>query len=351
MNNVDLAAMIRDCVDGPAQPVTPAEIKARAALPPRLPVPSRVAVPSGLPVPSRRGPKVAIGVGGLAAAGAVAAVAALVVGQAGGGGTGLTRTVLTAAVIKHMASTSQQAMTSGQADIDWTSSGLPSVVQQISFNGANWNDVLNPGVPIKITRTGKLVKQTVGWIDRVVDGQHHRYPALTMTSSGTTQTGESIDRVVDGQDYHYPAFKFTPSGAGFTRGWMRIDDPGAGQPLSIPDPRSLLSVLSPPAGFVADGTSTVNGVTVSHLRATTPGAVAITPLNDIIQSEPDGAQLSAIDLWVDANDVVQKAEVTVTGTNGKGVPQSVTVTVTFSQIGQLQPITAPSSYTTAGGKG
>jgi hypothetical protein len=319
MNNVDLAAMIRDCVDGPTQPVTPGEIKARAAMPSRPPVPSRLA----LREPMRRGPKVAIGVGGLATAGAVAAVAALVVGQAGGGGTAVTRTVLTAAVIKHMASTSQAAMTSGRADIDWTSSGLPSVVQQISFNGNNWNDVLNPGVPITITRTGKRI----------------------------TQTGESINRVVDGQDYHYPAFAFTSSGPGFTHGWIRIDAPGAGQPLSIPDPRSLLSVLSPSAGFVADGTTTVNGVTVTHLRATTPAAVAIAPLNNIIQSEPDGARLSAIDLWVDANDVVQKAEVTVTGTNGKGVPQSATVTVTFSQIGQLQPITAPSSYTTVGGKG
>ena len=314
MNNVDLPAMIRDCVDGPTQPVTPVEIKARAAMPSRHVVHE----------PMRRGPTGAIGVGGLAAAGAVAAVAALVAGQAGAGGTGLTRTVLTGGmVIKHMASTSQAAMTSGRADIDWTGSGLPSVVQQISFNGNNWNDVLNPGAPIKITRTGKRI----------------------------AQTGESIDRVVDGQDYHYPAFAFTSSGPRFIRGWMRFDDPGAGQPLSIPDPRSLLSVLSPSAGFVADGTSTVNGVTLSHLRATTPAAVAITPLNNIIQSEPDGAQLSAIDLWVDANDVVRKAEVTVTGTNGKGAPQSATVTVTFSQIGQLQPITAPSSYTTVGGKG
>jgi hypothetical protein len=306
MSNIDLPAMIRECVDGRTEPVTAAEATARAATPvTRAPV--------------RRGPRVAIGAGGLAAAGAVAA---LVASQVGGGGTAATRTVLTAAVIRQLASTSQAAMTSGQATIDWTSSGLPSVVQQISFNGGNWNDVLNPGQPTHITHT----------------------------TQGITRSGETINRVVNGEQFHWPDAVMTATGIEF-KGWFRIDMPGAGRPLGIPDPRTLLSVLSPSAGFVTDGTSTVNGITVSHLRATTPGAVAIAPLNAIIQSEPDGARLSAIDLWADANDVVQKAEVTVTGTNGKGVPQSVTVTVTFSQIGQLQPITAPSAYKTPGNKG
>jgi hypothetical protein len=316
MNNVDLPAMIRECVDGGTRPVTPGEIKARAAMPSR-PGPSR-------PGPSRPGrsagnrPKLAIGVTGLAAAGAVAA---LVASQAGGG-TATTRTVLTAAVVKHMASTSQAAMTSGQADIDWTSSGLPSVAQQVSFNGANWNDVLNPGRPGHDAHAGNLVS----W------------------------TGESIVRVVDGREYHWPAIKTTARGPDYVPGWMVFGSAAAGAPLSIPDPRTLLAVLSPAAGFVTEGKSTVNGVPVSRLSATTPGAVALAPLNDIIQSEPDGARLSAIDVWVDANDVVLKAQVTVSGTNGSGAPQSATVTVTFSQIGQLQPITPPARYTTFGGK-
>jgi hypothetical protein len=79
--------------------------------------------------------------------------------------------------------------------------------------------------------------------------------------------------------------------------------------------------------------------------------VPITRLNDIIGSEPDNATISAIDLWVDSSDVVQKIQVTLTGTDGSGAPSSVTVTATFSHIGQVQPITAPSSYRTEGGKG
>jgi hypothetical protein len=324
MNNIDLPALIRDCVDGGTRPVTPGEIKSRAALAARTPA-RRPVMAGGLAV---TGPRRALVAGGLAVTGLAAAGAAagLVISQAGGAApaaTGSTRAVLTAAMVRHVASASQAAMTSGVASMDWTSSGLPSVVQQISFNGGNWNDVLNPGQPLHVTHTAQ----------------------------GITQTGESINRVVNGTQYHYPAITMTPKGPEFTRGWMIFGPQGSAPALSIPDPRTLLSVLSPSAGFVTAGTSAVNGVPVTLLRAATPGAVAITPLNDIIQSEPDNARLSAIDLWVDANDVVQKAEVTVSGTNGKGAPQSATVTVTFSQIGQLEPITPPATYTRLGGKG
>jgi hypothetical protein len=124
---------------------------------------------------------------------------------------------------------------------------------------------------------------------------------------------------------------------------MRRGAPGAGQPLDIPDPRTLISVLRSSAGFTAAGYSTVNGARLEHLQATTPGAVSLAPLNDIIQSEPDNAQVSALDLWIDSAGVVQKAVITVTGINGRGTPQSVTVTVTFSQVGQPQTITPPIS--------
>jgi hypothetical protein len=310
MNTVDLPALLRECVDDQTSPVTVEEIKGRAVRAQR-PVRARRPVPARLGVAA-----------GLAAAGIAGA---LVVSQVGGGTATTravtTRTVLTAATVRHLASVSQAAMTSGQADIDWASSGSPSVAQQISFNGSNWNDVLNPGEPSHVVHTAQ----------------------------GITRTGEAINRVVDGQLYHYPAAVITPKGVKFS-GWVRIDMPGAGQRLSIPDPRTLLRVLSPSAGLVSDGTATVDGVTVSHLRATTPGAVPIGPLNDMIQSEPDGAAVSAIDVWVNSSDVVLKAQVTVTGTSGSGAPQSVTVTVTFSQVGQLQPITPPASYTTIGGK-
>jgi hypothetical protein len=261
------------------------------------------------PAPVRRRVRLGIAVSGVAAAGIAGA---LVASQ--GGGTAATRTVLTAALIRQVAVTSQAAMTSGQADIDWTSSGFPAVIQEITFDGGNCNDVNNPGVPIQVHHDGRMVS----W------------------------TGESINRVVDGQAYHYPAIVPEPQ-PHVTAGWMRMGAPGAGRPLDIPDPRTLLSVLQPSAGFTAAGYTTVDGVRLEDLRATTPGAVSLAPLNDIIQSEPDNAQASALDLWIDPAGVVQKAVITVTGTDGHGTPQSVTVTVTFSQIGQPQTIMPPAA--------
>lgn len=305
MTSTDLKAQIRDCVDGGTRPVTVSEIRQRAA----------VHTQSARPGPSRGIPvRLALTVTGVAAAGVAGALVA-----SPGGGTSATGTVVTTAMIKHMASTSRAAMTSGEADLDWTASGSPAVIQQVTFNGADWNDVLNPGAPTVVTHTGKMI----------------------------TRSGESIDRVVDGKSYHWPGATMTPKGIQFG-GWELL--PGADNGLGIPDPRTLLSLLSPSAGFVTVGDTTVNGVTVQQLRATTPAAVSITPLNQIIDSEPDNARLSAIDLWVDSSGVVQKIQVTVSGTDGTGNPQSATVTAVFTKIGQAQPITAPASYTAPGAK-
>jgi hypothetical protein len=309
MNATELPAMIRECVDGSTQPVTFCEIKARAVMTERRvrPVPVR-----------RRAPLAAAGV-------AAAGIAwALVASQAGGTAAG-GRTVLTAAMLKHVASASWAAMTSGRADIDWVSSGSSTpVIQEITFDGANWNDVMNPGQPIR---------------------EHH-------LAHGLSWTGEDINRDVDGRAYHYPALVPTPT-PHVVPGWMQIGGPGAAQPLNIPDPRTLLDVLSPSAGFVSDGSTTVNGVTLQHLHATTPSAVPLSPWDQIIDSEPDNPRVSALDLWVDSSGIVVKAQITVSGTNGvvsrPDTLPSVTVTVTFSQIGQPQDITAPAHYIRAFG--
>lgn len=286
MNTTDLQPLLRECVDGNAEPVSFGEIRARAELTGHA---ERRA-------PARRRTLLGTAGAGLAAAGIAGA---LVASQAGGGTTSI---VLTAAMLKHMATASQAAMASGQADIDWSASGLPSMRRQITFDGANWNDVV----------------------------------------------GHSISRVVDGQEFHNPAFTRTAHGMGIKPGWMRLLTPGGAQSLNIPDPRTLLSVLSPAAGFVVDGYTTEDGVRLEHLRATTPSAVSLAPLNPLIASEPDDAQVSALDLWVDPADVVLRAQLTVRGSGAAAHEPSVTVRVTFSQIGQPQPITAPATYSTWG---
>jgi hypothetical protein len=269
MNTTDLPPLIRECVDAGTNPVTFGEIKARAVLTER----------TVRRVPRRPGARVGVAVTGLAAAGIAAALALV-----GGGTPAGTPSAVTAAMIRHMASASQAAMTSGRAEIDWTSGGSP-VIQDVSFDGANWNDVMNPGEPAHVHHLGRV----------------------------TTWTGENINRVVAGQAYHYPSIAPTPTGPRSVPGWTHIVAPAAAQSLDFLDPRGLLGVLSPAAGFVSAGYRTVPGVRLQHLRAATPGAVSLTPLNPVIQSEPDQARVSALDLWVNSSGVVLKAQVTVTG--------------------------------------
>jgi hypothetical protein len=370
MNTTELPEMIRECVDGRTPPISPGEIRARAAMTER-----RVR-----PVPARRGGWLGAAATGVAAAGIAGA---LVASQAGGGTGAGTRTVLTAAMLKQVAAASQAAMTSGRAGIV-TATGGSTLDQQVTFDGADWNDVSSPGRPVQVHRSS----HSVSW------------------------TGERISRVVDGQAYLYPALAFKPA-PHIVRQWMHINAPGAGASLNIPDPRTLLSVLSPSAGFVTDGYTTVDGVRAEHLRATAPGSVPLQPLNPLIGTEPDNPRVSALDLWVDPSDVVLKAQFTVSGpgtvpmltaagtqalhqyakehgitinpdvlqnrgaltawadaqaaagnaglagllrqpgmvTTEHVTDPDVTVTVTFSQIGQPEDITAPAHYITAGGKG
>lgn len=298
MNTTDLQPLIRACVDGETTPISSGEIRARAALGESL----------VRRVPSRRRSRFALAGTGLAAAGIAAA---LVVAQTGGTAAG-GKAVLTDVVIRHLATASRTAMTSGQADIYWISAGSASVTQHIGFDGDNYIDTIQSvgGPPVK----GPL--HAVVW------------------------HGKTIDEVVDGQTYHYPAIVWKPK-AHFAAGWMRV---GTGGSLDIPDPRTFLDLLSPSAGFVSDGYTTVNGTRVEHLRATTPQQIPLTPLNDVIQSEPDSPRISALDLWVSTSGVVVEARVTVTGTDGA----PVTVTVMFSHTGQPQQITVPAHYTNFG---
>lgn len=120
-------------------PVTASEIKAK-----NLHI--RTAV---VRLPKPRPTLLGAAVTGVTAAGIAVA---LVASQ---GGTAAPGAVLTAAALKQIADASAAAMTSGQADIDWSGSGSPSDVrQQISFDGANWNDVLGVVLKAQITVTG-----------------------------------------------------------------------------------------------------------------------------------------------------------------------------------------------------
>jgi hypothetical protein len=337
MLSADIPAQIRECVDGGAAPVSVAEITSRATAADR----------AFSHRPFKRGAWLGLSATGLAAAGIAAG---LIVSQVGGGAvnTGhadVNQATLDAATLNHIASASRSAMaTSGRALVSYQTTGDPSDDQagseDITFDGRNWSN------------------------------------SFTYTTQGAS-TERAINEVVGGQAYDFfPIYTPTPQ-------WVHDTGPDAVQSLNLPDPRTLLDVLSPGAGFEADGYTTVGGIRVEHLRATTPGNVSLAMLGQLAQVAQEGSRVAALDLWVDASGVVRQATFTVTGTEkvmtltwgqrGKakfrviepasqrattrnpGAVHVHTVTtvvsVEFRQIGQPQHITTPTSFVTVDGKG
>jgi hypothetical protein len=154
------------------------------------------------------------------------------------------------------------------------------------------------------------------------------------------------------------------------------------------DPRALLSVLRPAAGFVVvDATTAADGV-VRHLRATRLGAL---PSLRVSLGKVDGRDITSLDLWVGADDTVRRLALTVRHTEvpapaffvqggvkhvvkpgdklakvgdritivpGRGsaapaepVTTTGSYTVRFTDIGTRISITAPANATTVQGVG
>jgi len=235
----------------------------------------------------------AIGIG-FAAAGCAAALVATQLG--GPGAPDAVRSghkppaVLTAAMVRHLASASALALAhSGQAIIS-SSQTVNGVLQQtstdnITFTGKNWNDSFS-----------------------------ETFPA---TGGSKSSTQSAINRVVDGQAYDYFV-----AAAGLA--WYHDTGPDAVSSMHIPDPRKLLAELAPDAAFVKAGDTIISGVPVEHLHATVlTGLPAITVPN--LWNE---GKLTALDVWVDARGVVRKMSLGFNQTLYPG-------TITLRQLQQL----------------
>jgi hypothetical protein len=213
---------------------------------------------------------------GVIAAGAAAACAGAVVAVQVAGPSGpasaapgaSTPAVLSAAYVRHLAAASRLALaTSGEAVVT-TRQILDGRLQatsmsDITFAGGNWNDTFRESLPAQ---------------------------------PGTQATTESaVNRVVDGQ-----AYDFLAGPDGMT--WYHNVEPDAVSALGIADPRRLLAGLAAAARFERLGTGTLDGVRVTHLRATAVrGLPAITLANLL----PDGTP-AALDVWTDGHGLVRR---------------------------------------------
>jgi len=114
------------------------------------------------------------------------------------------------------------------------------------------------------------------------------------SSSGSQGTFTVDDRLVGSQFYLY-----TPGPDDVTR-WYHDIGQDATSSMVFPDPRTLYSEISPSADFEVVGTTTENGVAITHMRALNPAAVEVPSLGGLADST-----VTAFDLWVDQDDVVQ----------------------------------------------
>jgi hypothetical protein len=182
--------------------------------------------------------------------------------------------VLTAAMLHHVTSASRLALAEAGRAVVNSRETLGGVLQQtdtddITFDGRNWNQSFTVATP-------------------AADGQ----PASRESA---------INRVADGQAYdHFVAADGLA--------WYHVTGPDAVASLEIPDPRVLLRELAPAARFAKDGTSVLDGVTVTRLTATNTSGL---PALNSPGIWPAGT-ISALTVWVDGKGVVR--QVTVTGT-------------------------------------
>jgi hypothetical protein len=185
-------------------------------------------------------------------------------------------TVLTAATVHKMASASRLALAhSGRVVIVYRERANGALQDTgsygITFAGKNWNAVISQTLPAK-------------------NGQ----PAKTQTA---------INRIVDGQFYLYT------EGKDGRVEWLRDTNPNGHPSMIIPDPRTLFRLLSPSAKFKIVGHRVTGGVRLTELRATrAPRLPALSGLPGVDR----GAHVTFLTVWVDRHNVVHQMSLRVT---------------------------------------
>jgi hypothetical protein len=122
------------------------------------------------------------------------------------------------------------------------------------------------------------------------------------------------------------------------------------------DPRSLLATLEPGAAFEIVGDDTLDGVDVTHLRATTPDALDPAGFGFDRATPLPGSTLTGLDVWVDSDDVVRRIDLETTKTfevrsseepappeQTQPFTEITTASVRFTDIGVPNTVEAPAT--------
>ena len=234
----------------------------------------RTGAPGPAPRPRRRRALLA-GAGLTATAAGTAFAVALATGGGQPQAVQKSSAVLTAAMVRHVASASALALaTSGRAVTRYRTSqdGSPQVsgTDDMTFAGKNWNDSLSQSFPA--------------------------------SGDGPASSQHAVNRVVNGTSY-----LFTIGATGKWE-WIRDTNPSNHPKVTAADPRKLLAVLTPAAGFKVTGHQTVGGVRLTGLRAT--DVRHLPRLDTLFQTLP-GGRVTSLTVWVDGRDVVRLMDATL----------------------------------------
>jgi len=155
--------------------------------------------------------------------------------------------------------------------------------------------------------TGTAVETTTNTVGATIQGEP---TTIDVTFSGPNVNYEIVgdgagaagveNRVVDGQLYLYV------KGPDLQMHWYHDTSPDAAASMSFPDPRTLLQAVSASAGLEDLGQQRVDGVELTHLHATTPGALGALGIPDV------SATVTSFDVWVDSADIVRQMAVSST---------------------------------------
>jgi hypothetical protein len=261
----DISDGLKDLIEGGAAPLTLAEIEQRAA--------SRAAPAKRRLAGARVGARPGGRPGRLAAtiaATAAAVAAAAVIATNLTGSTTSPKIILTAAMVRHLAAESRIALASdGRVEISYRDTQA-GVVQDygsddITFSGKNWNDAFSQTLPA--------------------------------SAGQSADTQFAINRIVNGQAYYYI------KGETDSLEWYHDTNPSNHPEIAVPDPRTVLSVLEPSAGFEVVGYQTVGGVRLEELRATVLSHLP--DLGNMPDIQP-GEQVTSLEVWVDRQGVVHR---------------------------------------------
>ena len=299
----DLKDQIRDLIERGAQPVSFREISER-----------RTARTHAIPRAAGRRRVILTGAGvGLAAAGCAAGLVIATASPSAPAPAGARprqaapsrqgSTLVTAAIIEHVASASSSAL---------ASSGQERISYRSVKNGAVTDDGTDT-----VTYSGSDYIYTV----------RSTVPAFA----------EGIIRVVNGQFYINDATAIKET-------WLH--EIGESTTPHFPEAATLLRLLSPAAKFQNAGTDVIGGVRLTHLHATQVSGLPDDPtlaryanlVTDARSAVVSPGTLTALDLWADSNGVVRQMTIQLHGGDGQ-----TTLTVTFSGFGQPQSITAPAT--------